>query len=95
MPGGGIKRGETVEAAARREVREEAGAEMGAIRLAGVVSNSEGHFNEHNVLFACQDFIVTGKPDHEIAEARFFALNGLPSDMPEGQRRKVEEILGA
>ncbi len=95
LPGGGIKRGETVEAAARREVREEAGAEMGAIRLAGVVSNSEGHFNEHNVLFACQDFIVTGKPDHEIAEARFFALNGLPSDMPEGQRRKVEEILGA
>jgi ADP-ribose pyrophosphatase YjhB (NUDIX family) len=40
MPGGGLKRGETLEAAARREVREEAGAELGEVRLLGAYTTS-------------------------------------------------------
>jgi ADP-ribose pyrophosphatase YjhB (NUDIX family) len=36
---GGIQRGGTVETAARHEVREEAGAEMGQVQLMGVYSN--------------------------------------------------------
>jgi 8-oxo-dGTP pyrophosphatase MutT (NUDIX family) len=93
LPGGGIKRGETVETAARREVREETGAEMGAVQLMGIYSNLDGYASGHNILFACEDFIVTGKPDHEIAETRLFTLNDLPADMFPGHRRKVEEFL--
>jgi 8-oxo-dGTP pyrophosphatase MutT (NUDIX family) len=94
LPGGGIQRGETVETAARREVREETGAEVGAIKLVGVYSNLESYSSGHNILFACEDFVITGKPDHEIAEARFFALDELPADMFPGHRRKVEGYLG-
>jgi ADP-ribose pyrophosphatase YjhB (NUDIX family) len=93
MPGGGIQRGETVEMAARREVREEAGAEMGKVKLLGVFSSFDQYPSGHNILFACEDFVVTGKSDHEIAEARSFALAELPEDVPQGQRQKIEEFL--
>lgn len=42
VPGGGIEQGETVEEAARREVREETGIEISAVREVGVVDGS--HF---------------------------------------------------
>lgn len=93
LPGGGIKRRETVETAARREVREEAGAEMGAVRLVGVFHNFEDYASGHNILFACEDFVVNGSPDHEIAEARSFTLEELPEDMFRGHRQKVESYL--
>jgi hypothetical protein len=41
---GGIQRGGTVETATRREVREEAGAETGQVKLMGVYSNLEEFF---------------------------------------------------
>jgi ADP-ribose pyrophosphatase YjhB (NUDIX family) len=39
IPGGRQRLGETLEAAARREVREETGLELGAVRLLGVVDS--------------------------------------------------------
>jgi ADP-ribose pyrophosphatase YjhB (NUDIX family) len=36
MPGGGLKRGETLEQAARREAKDEIGAELGELKLLGV-----------------------------------------------------------
>ncbi|HPP63333.1 MAG TPA: NUDIX domain-containing protein [Anaerolineales bacterium] len=93
LPGGGIQRRETVETAARREVREEAGAEVGKVQLVGVYSNLEGYASGHNILFASEDFEIVGKPDREIAEARFFSRDELPADMFAGHRRKAEEYL--
>src|SRR3989304_879409 len=51
MPGGGLKRGETLEEAARREAREETGAELGKITLMGAYSNLTEWNTDHNIVF--------------------------------------------
>ena len=91
LPGGGLKRAETVEEAARREAREETGATLRSIRLVGIFSNLEHGFSGHNILFASNDFEIIGQHDHEIAESRFFPLDALPSDLLSDHRRKVDE----
>jgi ADP-ribose pyrophosphatase YjhB (NUDIX family) len=91
LPGGGLKRGETLEAAARREVREEAGAEMGMVSLIGAYSNFDFWKSDHNVVFLCTDFRVTGRTDFEIAERRLFPLEALPKDTFPGHRLRIEE----
>jgi 8-oxo-dGTP pyrophosphatase MutT (NUDIX family) len=91
MPGGGLKRGETLEEAARREAREETGAELGEITLMGTYSSFTGWRTDHNIVFICSDFEIKGQPDNEIAELRAFALNELPYGLFPGHRLRLEE----
>ena len=91
MPGGGVKRGETLEDAVRREAQEEVGAKMGDLSLLGAYSHFGEHKSDHNALFLCTDFSLNGKQDHEIAEMRFFPLDALPDGLMEGHRRRLEE----
>jgi 8-oxo-dGTP pyrophosphatase MutT (NUDIX family) len=92
MPGGGVKRGETLEQAARREAYEEIGAQMGELTLLGAYTHFGEHKSDHNVLFQCTDFTFNGKQESEIAEVRFFPLDGLPDGLMPGHRRRLEEI---
>ena len=91
MPGGGVKRGETLDEALRREAREEVGAEMGALQLLGIYSNFDKLKSDHNALFLCTDFVLSIRQDREIAEARFFPLDSLPEELIPGHRRRLEE----
>lgn len=94
FPGGGLKRGETLESAARREVHEEAGVEAGEMELVGVYT-SHVWKTDHNAVFRCVDFRIVGKPDSEIAEARFFPLENLPQGIVPGHRQRLEEYRDA
>jgi 8-oxo-dGTP diphosphatase len=49
LPGGFVEIGETVEDACRREIREEAGLELGAVRLLGVYSDPKRDPRGHTV----------------------------------------------
>jgi 8-oxo-dGTP pyrophosphatase MutT (NUDIX family) len=91
MPGGGLKKKESLEEAARREAREETGAELGELTLVGTYSNFTEWKSDHNILFLCNDFEFKGKPDAEIAELRAFPLNELPADLWPGHRLRLEE----
>lgn len=91
MPGGGLKRGETLEQAARREAKEETGAQLGELKLLGAYTNFKEWKTDHNLLFLCRDFQIIGKPDAEIAEMNFFSLNQLPEGVWPGHRRRLEE----
>jgi 8-oxo-dGTP pyrophosphatase MutT (NUDIX family) len=91
MPGGGLKRGETLEQAARREAYEETGAELGEMTLMGAYTNFKDWKTDHNLVFVCHDFKVTGKPDKEIAELNSFPLDQLPEGLWRGHIRRLEE----
>jgi len=91
LVGGGANRHETLEQTARREAHEEAGAELGKLRLFGIFSHFPEGRTDHITVFACEDFTVSGQSDAEIEELRFFPLDQLPPDIRPGNARRVEE----
>lgn len=93
LVGGGVKRYETLEQAARREASEEVGAKLGKLELFGVFTNFNEHKSDHVVVFLCDDFTLTGKTDHEIEQLRFFPLDNLPEDITPGHKRRIQEYL--
>lgn len=90
LPGGGLKRKETLEQAARREACEETGAELGEMILIGAFTNFMQWKTDHTIVFLCRDFKITGKSDGEIAEARTFPLSELPTGIYSSHRCLLE-----
>jgi 8-oxo-dGTP pyrophosphatase MutT (NUDIX family) len=90
LPGGGMKRNETLEGAARREAFEETGAELRDVTLLGVFTNFMQWKTDHTIVFLCRDFDITGKPDGEIAEIRAYPLSALPDATYKSHRRLLD-----
>jgi 8-oxo-dGTP pyrophosphatase MutT (NUDIX family) len=93
LVGGGVKRNETVEQAARREAMEEVGAQLGRLSLFGAYSSFGEGKSDHIILFACDDFSTSGKTDREIESCRLFELNNLPDDISPATKRRILEYL--
>ena len=91
MPGGGVQKGETLDAAARREVTEEVGGVLNNLTLVGTYTNFKEWKSDHNILFLSTDFTASSQGDHEIAEIRFFPLDALPDGLWPGHRQRLEE----
>ena len=93
LPGGGVKRGETLEQAIRREAAEEAGAALGELVLLGMYDSFIEGKSDHVAVFVCTDFVLCGEPDREIARLGFFDPQGLPEDVSPGTRRRLREYV--
>lgn len=97
LPGGGVNPGETMEEAAVREVREELGVEATErALLLGLYLNRKGLGRDHIGFFHMTQW-VPGKnylePNEEIAEARSFPVDDLPSDLSKATRIRLKALL--
>ena len=96
LPGGGVDKGETTQAAVIRELREEAGLIVrGKPRLLSVHSNERFFPGDHVLVFRIDAFDMTERTSHgEIAEIGWFHPDALPEDTTRATRARLAEIFG-
>ena len=93
LPGGGVDKGETLEAAARRESEEEGAVRVGEVSLLGVYSNFLEGKSDHVAIFYSRDFeLLDFEPNDEIAERGWFALDALPESISARTRARLAEL---
>jgi 8-oxo-dGTP pyrophosphatase MutT (NUDIX family) len=99
FPGGGVEVGETLNEALAKELSEEAHIRLtGKPVLHGIFFNRNSTDRDHVAVYVVRDFVVdrVRKPDREIAEACWFALDKLPAGTsPATQARLAEILMGA
>ncbi len=95
LPGGGLKRNETLAQAARREVREEVGFVLHELRFVTILSNLEAAKSDHVALYISETFTPPAGHHHsyEIDDYRFFPINALPPSVNGGTRYVIETHL--
>jgi 8-oxo-dGTP pyrophosphatase MutT (NUDIX family) len=91
LPGGMVKKGETFEQTAKRELKEEVGIELGELRLFGVYNNFYEYKNDGIVVFLCESFQKSHGSDHEIESFDFFPMTKLPANISSGTKRRINE----
>lgn len=94
LPGGGVKRRESLREALDRELREEVAVTVtGPVRLLGSYSNLGEGKSDHISVFVVEHFhrATTDTDDAEIAAAAFFPPDALPPETSPGTRRRIDE----
>ena len=94
LPGGGVKRRESLLEALDRELAEEVGVTVtGPVRLLGTYSNLGEGKSDHVSVFVVERWQrdTTGPDDAEIEATGFHAQDALPPETSPGTRRRIEE----
>jgi len=96
MPGGGIERRETSHDALVKELREEGNLRIiGEPQLFQVYLNTSASRRDHVVFYRADvEQTAPRKPDAEIVECGFFALDALPQGTTEATKRRLRELSG-
>ncbi len=90
VPAGSVKDGQTVEAAAREELREEVGGDAGALEYIGQFYLANGICNEVGHIFLATD-VRLGQPHHEAAEVIEISLKSIPESLAMAQSGQISD----
>ena len=96
LPGGGVGPGETIEAAARREVLEESGYAPGdSLQLFGLYHNKIATNRDHVAFFVGRQFEQQSefRPNFEIAEVAWFDKAALPDKVTPATSQRIDEVF--
>ena len=95
FPGGGIKKQESLEEAAKREIKEEANIEIKSFnRKLGVYKNTKEGRNDTVTILIAKDWQDSGRKwNWEIKDAGFFHTNSLPASTSSATKRRITEYL--
>jgi ADP-ribose pyrophosphatase YjhB (NUDIX family) len=96
MPGGGVETGETMLTALARELGEEGNIKLtGQPQLFAIYFNGRISRRDHVALFIVRDFLQESppKPNREIIEHGFFAIDALPEDTSRATRARIDEVF--
>ncbi|MBN2501453.1 MAG: NUDIX domain-containing protein [Anaerolineales bacterium] len=98
LPGGWTDVGDAPAAAAEREVWEEAGFYVRAVKLIGVYDTNRGKFLElshaYKLIFLCEIIAGAARPSFETSAVKFFAHDMIPSNFS-GERTRMRHIQDA
>jgi ADP-ribose pyrophosphatase YjhB (NUDIX family) len=96
MPGGGVERNETALGALAKELREEGNLVMICEpRLFHIYHNRNASRRDHVLFYRVEvEQTAPKKPDREIVESGFFALDDLPAEVTAATLRRLKELSG-
>lgn len=89
FPGGGARRGESMEAAAARELAEETGCSAERVRLVGCMEETISGSPHTAHVFTCLTQDLPRPDRREVVEARFFPPHSLPHPMTERTQARL------
>ncbi len=90
-----METGETMAQTAVKELREEVGFEiLSQPKLLGVYKNNSASKRDHVAVYKAEKWraVEVFKPNREIAEMGFFALDNLPNTITAGNLNRIREI---
>jgi len=96
LPGGGVDTGETIVAAAHRELLEETGLAVRDPSLFGFYYNVSGSRRDHVALFVARQWSREKEiriPNREIRQVGFFARDALPETTTQSTKRRLAEVF--
>lgn len=95
LPGGHLEFGENMQEGVRRELREETGLEIGAMRFSNLVNCPSGGKHYLQIGFIADE--VTGEPEikepDRCAEWRWFSFDALPTNIFVAHQKQVQAFL--
>lgn len=94
LPGGKVDKGETLQEAIKRELKEELALTDVMIKdIHWAYSSMREYKNDHIVLFACETSVKPKVSCREIEAVQFFSPNDLPDDMSASTKQRLREFF--